>query len=157
MLIKNNPGGGCVRDIKNLVSNFINIYKTNNVYEICSQLNIKIYKSHLKDIKGYFLNISAGISIVVDYNLDAHEERCVIAHELGHVMLHRSSNICYLKNYTYSNTNKLENEANEFAAELLITNEDIKEASEKQFSIEQMACYFEVPKELIEYKFKHTL
>lgn len=146
-----------MRDIKNLVSNFINIYKTNNVYEICSQLNIKIYKSHLKDIKGYFLNISEGISIVVDYNLDAHEERCVIAHELGHVMLHRSSNICYLKNYTYSNTNKLENEANEFAAELLITNEDIKEASEKQFSIEQMACYFEVPKELIEYKFKHTL
>jgi Zn-dependent peptidase ImmA (M78 family) len=40
----------------------------------------------------------------------------VIAHELGHVMLHRSSNIYYLKNYTYSNTNKLENEANEFAA-----------------------------------------
>lgn len=146
-----------MRDIKNLVSNFINIYKTNNVYEICSQLNIKIYKSHLKDIKGYFLNISEGISIVVDYDLEEHEERCVIAHELGHVMLHRSSNICYLKNYTYSNTDKLENEANEFAAELLITNEDIKEAFEKQFSIEQMACYFEVPKELIEYKFKHTL
>lgn len=146
-----------MRDIKNLVGNFINIYKTNNVYEICSQLNIKIYKSHLKDIKGYFLNISEGISIVVDYNLDEYEERCVIAHELGHVMLHRSSNICYLKNYTYSNTNKLENEANEFAAELLITDENIQEAFEKQFSIEQMACYFEVPKELIEYKFKHTL
>lgn len=146
-----------MRDIKILVGNFINIYKTNNVYEICSQLNIKIYKSHLKDIKGYFLNISEGISIVVDYNLDEYEERCVIAHELGHVMLHRSSNICYLKNYTYSNTNKLENEANEFAAELLITDENIQEAFEKQFSIEQMACYFEVPKELIEYKFKHTL
>lgn len=154
MLIKNNPGGEYVRDIKNLVSNFINIYKTNNVYEICSQLNIKIYKSHLKDIKGYFLNISEGISIVVDYDLEEHEERCVIAHELGHVMLHRSSNICYLKNYTYSNTDKLENEANKFAAELLITNEDIKEAFEKQFSIEHMACYFEVPKELVKYKFK---
>ncbi|MBS5787211.1 MAG: ImmA/IrrE family metallo-endopeptidase [Clostridioides difficile] len=71
--------------------------------------------------------------------------------------MYRSSNICYLKNYTYSNTNKLENEANEFAAELLITDENIQEAFEKQFSIEQMACYFEVPKELIEYKFKHTL
>jgi Zn-dependent peptidase ImmA (M78 family) len=157
VLIKNNPGGECVRDIKNLVSNFINIYKTNNVYEICSQLNINIYKSHLKDIKGYFLNISEGISIVVDYNLDEHEERCVIAHELGHVMLHRSSNICYLKNYTYSNTNKLENEANEFAAELLITDGEIKEALEKQFSMEQMACYFEVPLELIEYKFNHKI
>ncbi|WP_051599273.1 ImmA/IrrE family metallo-endopeptidase [Metaclostridioides mangenotii] len=143
-----------MRDNKNLVRNFINIYKTNNVHEICSQLNIKVYKSNLKDIKGYFLNISEGISIVVDYNLNEHEERCVIAHELGHVMLHRSSNICYLKNYTYSNTNKLENEANEFAAELLITDEDIKEAIEKQFSKEQMGCYFEVPLELVEYKFK---
>jgi hypothetical protein len=68
VLIINNLGGGRVRNIKNLVGNFINIYKTNNVYEICSQLNIKIYKSHLKDIKGYFLNISEGISIVIDYN-----------------------------------------------------------------------------------------
>jgi Zn-dependent peptidase ImmA (M78 family) len=89
--------------------------------------------------------------------LDEHEERCVIAHELGHVMLHRNSNIYYLKNYTYSNTNKLENEANEFAAEILISDEDIKEAFEKQFSMEQMACYFEVPLELVEFKFNHKL
>ncbi|WP_278246357.1 ImmA/IrrE family metallo-endopeptidase [Metaclostridioides mangenotii] len=71
----------------------------------------------------------------MDYDLDEHEERCVIAHELGHVMLHRSSYICYLKNYTYSDTNKLENEANEFASELLITDGEIKEALEKQFSM----------------------
>lgn len=146
-----------MRDIKNLVINFINIYKTNNVYEICSHLNIKIYKSYLKDIKGYFLNIPEGISIVVDYILNENEERCVIAHELGHVMLHRSSNICYLKNYTYSNTNKLENQANEFAAELLITDDDINEAIEKQFSIEQMACYFEVPMELLEFKINQKI
>lgn len=50
-----------------------------------------------------------------------------------------------------------ENEANDFAAELLITNEDIKEAIDKQFSIEQMACYFEVPLELVEFKFNHKI
>jgi Zn-dependent peptidase ImmA (M78 family) len=52
---------------------------------------------------------------------------------------------------------RLENEANEFAAELLITDREIKEALEKQFSMEQMACYFEVPLELIEYKFNHKI
>ena len=146
-----------MRNIKSIVSKLIRIYKTNNVYEICSQLNIKIYKSHLKSIKGYFLNISESMSIVIDYNLNEHEERCVIAHELGHVMLHKHSNICYLKNYTYSNTNKLENQANKFAAELMVSDNDLLEIKEMNFNLEQMACYFRVPLELLEFKFNSKI
>jgi Zn-dependent peptidase ImmA (M78 family) len=140
--------------IKKTLKKLVNECNTRNVYDICSFLDIEILKHNLNNMKGYFLNIKGKKAIILNTLLPEVEEVTVIAHELGHITLHSSSNICFLTNYTYSNTNKLENEANEFAAELLITDQDIKDAMEKQFSIEQMACYFEVPKELIEYKFK---
>ncbi|WP_024622114.1 ImmA/IrrE family metallo-endopeptidase [Metaclostridioides mangenotii] len=145
-------------NIKKTIKALVKTYNTRNVYELCSCLNINILKDDLKYFKGYFLRDNKSVSIVIDSNLSEYEERCVVAHELGHVVLHSGSNICFLTNYTYSNTKKLENEANEFAAELLVSDENIQEAMEKQFSmVEQMACYFEVPNELIEYKFKHKL
>lgn len=140
--------------IKKTVNNLVNKCNTRNVYDICSFLDIEILKHNINNLKGYFLNIKGNKAIIVNVLLPEKEEEIVIAHELGHINLHSKSNICFLTNYTYSNTNKFENEANEFAAELLITDEHIQEAIEKQFSIDQMACYFEVPKELVEYKFK---
>ncbi|MCR1953325.1 ImmA/IrrE family metallo-endopeptidase [Clostridioides mangenotii] len=146
-----------MRDIKKTIKALVKTYNTRNVHELCSCLNIKILKDDLKYFKGYFLRDNKSVSIVIDSNLSEYEESCVVAHELGHVVLHSGSNICFLTNYTYSNTKKLKNEANEFAAELLISDENIKESLENQFSMEQMACYFKVPLELVEFKFNHKL
>lgn len=46
--------------------------------------------------------------------------RLVMAHELGHAILHRRENCYFIRSKTFLSTAKIENEANTFAAELLI-------------------------------------
>ena len=47
-------------------------------------------------------------------------ERHVLAHELGHAILHQKTNITYLESNTFYYKEKFEIAANTFAAELLI-------------------------------------
>lgn len=142
--------------IKGIVFNLIKKYNTSNVYELCDYLNITIKRDKLGSIKGYFLNIYNDMFIILNENIKEWEEPIVIAHELGHIILHKDSNICFLKNYTFCITDKYENEANEFAAHLLISDEELNNFASiyDYVTIEQLACYFKVPPELIEYKYK---
>ena len=79
-------------------------------------------------------------------------QRQVCAHELGHAILHRKINTIFLDTYTYIVTDKLEIQANMFAAELLIQDEVLKEYS--GFTLDQTAAALEVQESLIEYKLK---
>lgn len=47
-------------------------------------------------------------------------ESFTIAHEIGHIFLHKGGNICGLDVFGYQSTAMRENEANEFASELLL-------------------------------------
>lgn len=145
-------------NIKGIVKDLVNKYNTNNVYELCDFLNIKIRKDTLGSIKGYFLNPGDKICITLNDNLQEWEERVVIAHELGHAILHKKYNICFLNNYTYSISNKLENEANEFAAHLLIDDDELNklkiEYEHYYLTFEHLSMYFNVPEEYIMYKIK---
>jgi Zn-dependent peptidase ImmA (M78 family) len=58
--------------------------------------------------------------IFLNENLEESERRMVMAHELGHAILHRKENCYFIRNKTLLLTSKLEAEANIFAAELLI-------------------------------------
>lgn len=51
----------------------------------------------------------------------------VMAHELGHAIMHRKENCYFIRNKTLMLTSKIEIEANTFAAELLIPDELIFE------------------------------
>jgi len=143
--------------IKKTVIELVNICNSQNVYDICSYLDIEIIKHNLNNIKGYYTSLEGEKAIIINNCLPDEEEEIVVAHELGHISLHSSSNICFLTNYTYSNTNKFENQANKFAAELLISDTELREIKDMQFSLEQMACYFKVPLELVEFKLNHKI
>ena len=58
--------------------------------------------------------------IFLDQNLDEAESIQVMAHELGHAILHRKQNCYFIRNKTLFLNSKTEQEANLFAAELLI-------------------------------------
>lgn len=141
--------------IKNIVNDLVTEFKTRNPFELCDCLNIPILYEPLGNIKGFFQNILNTPIIHLNSNLNEHEVNCVLSHELGHAVLHKDLNVCFLKHYTFSITDKYENEANKFTAELLIDDNsliDILEINDL-ITCEDLSKYFFVPTEFISYKF----
>ena len=91
--------------------------------------------------------------IYLNDSLDPIIERYVLAHELGHAILHPKTNITYLESNTFYSKEKIEIAANTFAAELLI--EDSLFEEYKNHTIEEMAAIENLPVELIRIKLKY--
>lgn len=142
--------------IKNIANNLAEKYDTRNPYELCDFLNIPILYNNLGNIKGLFQNVEGSPVIHLNCSLSYEEVKPVLAHELGHALLHKELNVCFLNNYTFCITDKYENEANKFAAHLLIEDKDLDIFSSgyEYVTIEQLSMHFRIPEELIEYKFK---
>ena len=94
----------------------------------------------LKNHKCIFLNES----------LSEREMMLVMAHELGHAILHRKENCYFIRNHTLLLTSKNEIEANTFAAELLIPDDLILE--NKEMTKSQFARLTGYTEKLLEFK-----
>ncbi len=78
--------------------------------------------------------------IYLSENLDEHLARFVIAHELGHMQMHRSMNTVFMDAKTYNPHSKFERQANTFAVELLLPDDLLREHPE--CTIRQLARSF---------------
>lgn len=79
----------------------------------------------------------------------------VMAHELGHALLHRKENSYFIKNKTFLLNSKNELEANLFAAELLIPDDIILEYHHYNYTTEQLARLLGYDQALVELKMRH--
>lgn len=141
--------------IKIRVRELIEKHGTRDPKCIADNLGIDIiYKSYSNNTKGYFINILGQSYIVINSNLDEWEERIVLAHELGHAILHNNEDIYFIKNHTLFPVAPLEKEANIFASELLIDADDIDACVFKGWDNKQIGSYLNVSEELVEYKLK---
>lgn len=75
--------------------------------------------------------------IFLNENLEEHEMILVMAHELGHAIMHPRENCYFIKHKTLLLNSKNETEANKFAAELLISDDFLEE--NKDFTVEQIS------------------
>lgn len=109
-------------DIKRRVKNLEKKYGIKNPYSLCSKLKIKILYLDLGEIKGIYKKVLTNKFIVINEKLDEFCQKVVLAHELGHAILHNSKEVQTLKDYDLFPrfSNRIELEANTFAAELLI-------------------------------------
>lgn len=99
----------------------INKFDTSDPFEICDQLGIHIVYCELpKRIEGFFQNIHDQFVIYINSLIDEYKIDNVVAHELGHIMMHAELNVLFLKENSYMNINKYEREANIFSAYLNI-------------------------------------
>ncbi len=130
----------------------INKYKTNNPQEIAQELGIIVLFEELGDINGYYNTAFRQKLIHININLPKYKQQFTIAHELGHALLHPKANTPFLREKTLFSINKLEIEANKFAVDLLITDEAIAEV--KHLTLDQMANYFGINKNLIKLRLK---
>ena len=135
------------------VKHLVRKYETRNPEKLISYLGIRTRYEDLIETKGFYINLLKNKFIVVNSNLNKNDKRIVLAHELGHAVLHYQKSVCFIREYTLFPRGRHENEANKFAAELLIDERDIDKCCFGNLSIDQLADYYGVPEQLIEYKF----
>ena len=113
--------------IKQKANSMARKYNSRNPLEIIKNLNVILVYYPLKDVRGFYQFFQRNNIIYIDDNLPENEQIVVCAHELGHMLLHKNSNALFMDTRTHFVTTKYENEANTFAAELLIPDEIIVE------------------------------
>ena len=69
---------------------------------------------------------------VINGHLDEHEQRIVAGHEAAHLIIHRTEILLSpakaLKDFNiYNNSGRLENQANSFLADFLVSDDDVME------------------------------
>ncbi|MCD7785707.1 MAG: ImmA/IrrE family metallo-endopeptidase [Oscillospiraceae bacterium] len=118
-------------------------YKTRNPEEIAEALGIQIMRVFdFKRQKGTFKLILNVPFIFVNGNLSEQMQRMVIAHELGHALLHRD--ICLetgglLEFELFDMTNTTEYDANAFQATLLIDENELLSYLQEGYDIVSIA------------------
>lgn len=113
------------KDIKKIVTYYVKKACSNNPFDIADCLNILVQTGNLGECSGCYMFLKNHRYIFLNDNLDEHDRRLVMAHELGHAILHRKENCYFIRNKTLLLNSKKEIEANTFAAELLIPDEII--------------------------------
>lgn len=113
--------------IKQKANSLARKYNSRNPLEIIKNLNVILVYYPLKDVRGFYQFFQRNNIIYIDDNLPENEQIVVCAHELGHMLLHKNSNALFMDTRTHFVTTKYENEANTFAAELLIPDSIILE------------------------------
>ena len=112
-------------DIKLKVLNLIVKYGTKNPFKLAKKLNIEIIIEDLGEVRGLFKKVLKRKFIFINSKLNEFDKNLVCAHELGHAILHSSSNYQFLiDNTRILKKSKLEDEANLFASFLIFPNDD---------------------------------
>ena len=123
-----------MKNIKLRVKNLITKYNTSDPFLLCKKLGIIVLYTDLGNLKGYYKHPRGRKVIVINSLVSKFTQTIVIAHELGHAILHSSSTAALMHKHILQYGNILENEANKFAAELLLNGYDTD-------NIEYSYCY----------------
>lgn len=141
--------------IKRIIENLKIKFDTTCPYKLANDLGIILIIEDLGELMGMYKYIKKNKVVFINSNLKEEEKRYVLAHEIGHAILHTKSS-CFFSSTANINKLKKEYEANLFASELLINFDDIDILYLQGYTIGQLASYYKVPIELIEFKFKEN-
>lgn len=114
-------------DIKKIVDKLVRKHKTRNPFEMIKGMNVILVFYPLHGVRGFYQYFQRNNIIYIDETLPDQDKAFVLAHEIGHMMLHRKSNAIFMDTRTQFKTSKYELEADRFAVELLIPDEIIEE------------------------------
>lgn len=124
-------------------------YGTRNPEKIARGCDIEILrKPYNLGTKGYFIKSLRSKYIIVNSCLNIQYQDIVLAHELGHALMHSAQDVYFIREYTLFPIGRYEIEANKFAAELLIDDDEIR----NDWSIPEISRWLGVPEELVKYK-----
>lgn len=107
-------------DIRLKVLDLIIKCGTKNPFKLAKKLNIEIIIEDLGEVRGLFKRVLRRKFIFINSKLNDFDKILVCAHELGHAILHSSTNYQFLiDNTSLLKRSRLEDEANLFASYLI--------------------------------------
>lgn len=106
--------------------------------------------------KGFYIQQSRKQAIVINSDLEEELQRIILIHELGHAVLHKS--VPGIKNFhdfnLFDETYHYEYEANIFAPDFLLDDEEVLKVLNDDISFFTAASTLYVPAELLDFKFR---
>lgn len=139
--------------IDDYVTGIKEVSNSNDIYEIYDYLDLKIKKLEPGNIllagkeASYLRSYNDDEIVFIRSDLDYRYEKFILAHELGHAILHTElRQACF--NSQLFNHGKYERQANYFAFKLL--DYDIDPIQYEQFTTEQIAKKLYIPKDVLE-------
>lgn len=143
-------GFGTDKQIRRLVAYYTKLYGTNDPRRLAESLGIHIVIMPLGNAAGYYKYMKRGKWIFVNEEVldDKMLFRVVLAHELGHAVLHKEENCTFMVRHTLLLTSRIERETNLFAAHLLITDDMLEEC--QGCTQDQFCAAGGYPRELVE-------
>ena len=135
-------------------------YDETNPFKLCKYLGIKVLWAPMgigpECCKGFFLTQSRISTMTLNSQLTEDFSRIICSHELGHFMLHRKqAGVKAFHDFgLFDTASSMEYEANIFAAELLLEDEDVIEKLNDDLSFFQAASELRVPAEILDFKFR---
>ena len=129
--------------ITKLADRIIKKYNTRDPIELAEHLNIIIMPVDFKKQKGVYKIIKRNRFIFISTALDEVMQKIVLFHEIGHDLLHRqiAAQIGVFQEFNLFSyhANRMEYEANLFAAEISLPTSEFLEYTELDYSAEQIA------------------
>ena len=114
--------------IYDLVNDKIENFKTRNPFEMCDYCGIYLkFTNELEQLSGMYTVINEIPTVIINNNNDEYVQKMVCAHELGHHFLHQeiAREKCLQEFHIFNMCDKIEYEANVFAAHLLIDEDEM--------------------------------
>lgn len=140
----------------------VRTYKTRNPFTLAKAMEIELVIKELGALKGFYKVIYGVPFIFLNSSLDKKTSALVLAHEIGHHLLHKEfATFGFEETSLFSPASRREYEANLFAAEMLIEDEEVEEAAENGYTVAQSAARLGISEELVNlkisaYKFKKS-
>lgn len=138
-----------INNARRLISRF----GTREPDELAEASGVNLWYRPLGELKGFYTYERRSRYIVINTQLERHLRKVVIAHELGHDQLHRAFAGAGIRDTTlFLSNNKTEREANLFAAEILIDEDEILDAMKYHDTVNAVASILRLPKEIVGFK-----
>lgn len=134
-------------------------YRESDPFRLCDAMGIVLIFTALGNapdaIKGFFMESHRIRTITVNSDLPKVIQKIIVAHELGHAVLHRKCGVrAFHEIGLFDESSAMEKDANLFAAELLLEDSEVLETLNADFTFFTAAAELYVPAELLDFKFR---
>ncbi len=146
-------------DICEAVDRLKRQYKESDPVRLCKMMDILLLYNDFGPgddaVKGFFLVTHRIRSITINSRLPSVIQRIIMAHELGHAVLHSKTGIHTFREVgLFDESSALEKDANLFAAEYLLDDDEVLETLNEDKTFFSAAAALYVPIELLDFKFR---